>query len=294
MTHTYQFVDILFWIIHGIKQLILLWIPLLNPEAEYGTPPQFWLDHVDWDMWYAHLDADRRPDSTWIWYWNWAAWRTLGGWCDEIFIGARNAAVDWVRSFTGWLLYGYATFAEWIDAIHVRVGDWIPAWTTSLAAGLNDVWWMLPYTVRERVHTFGQFIDQLLDDLWDQITNYYLLFVQRVGYVYDWLVYTGVTIEDWFVTVGNFVLDFSRHPAAYVVGWLGEAWNWVLYFWSDPGGYIENLLSPTWTRIYVFARDCLNFWYNLWGSYAAILADFLADPLGWIYDRVEDELIDRW
>lgn len=294
MDHKYYFEDILKWIVHGIKQFALYWIPLLDPSPEYGSPPGFWLDFYTSSAWYNHIDSNYIPDATWISYWMRASWLTLFAWIVEIGQFAINDAVDWVRSFTGWLQHGYATFAQWLDAIRTRVGTWIPAWTSDLASGLQFVWNLFPYEVREAIHTFGEHLDNALDGLYARVLRYYEQTVADVEFAVSWIVSAGAQIRSWYFDVRDTINAFVDDPGGYIKQRLGTVWDWVVAFWNNPRAYVETLLEPWWTRLYVFARDCLNYWYDVWGIHAQTLSNFLAAPLAWLYDRVEDELISRW
>jgi len=74
---------------------------------------------------------------------------------------------------------------------------------------------------------------------------------------------------------------------------LGEAWSFLIWFWSDPTGAIASWLSPYWDVFITFAQDCLDYWYNIWGSYAEELAEFLEDPMEFLWDVGEDWLNQR-
>jgi len=67
-----------------------------------------------------------------------------------------------------------------------------------------------------------------------------------------------------------------------------------VHFRWNPKPYVLAWLGPDIGKLLTFARDCVTFYYNLWGSGWRTLGDFVADPLGFLYSRLEQALTDRW
>ncbi|MBA7568663.1 hypothetical protein ES708_10397 [subsurface metagenome] len=137
----------------------------------------------------------------------------------------------------------------------------MPGWTTNLAAGLDSLYWKLPPSIRGGYGSWSELWDSIKDSVKKWATD-----------SWTWITGDGSLLKGWYDNVGIFVSDFKE----------------------DPAGTIKGLLGETWRKLVTFTRDCLTFYYNLWGSYRQTLADLVADPLGYLWDRAEQFLVDKW
>jgi len=268
----YSFLDIIniWW--HGQKQTILYYAPLIKPEKELGAAPPWFTEVWPGWLWDYYLDSERRPTETWLYNYNYAAKQTLKGWLDQLKADAVNDAAAWVWSWTGGPAHGYTTLAAWLEAIRSRVGTFVPAWTFNLAAGVNDLYWKLPEGIRNLSTSWNQLWDSIKQSVKDWAKERYDSAKATVQTVWEWVTVQGQTLTNWYNSVAG----------------------WVNGFKADPYGFITGHLGDTWRKLRDFARDALDFYYNLWGASAQELSNFLADPGGFILEKAENEIIKRW
>ncbi|GAI57306.1 unnamed protein product, partial [marine sediment metagenome] len=105
--------------------------------------------------------------------------------------------------------------------------------------------------------------------------------------LWEWYVEMGVALTEWWEWARDALSEIVADVYAWLTRSLGAAWDFLVWFWGDPGSALASLLSPWWAKLVTFTTDCLDFWYNLWGSYAEDLAEFLADPLDFLWDHGE-------
>ena len=167
---------------------------------------------------------------------------------------------------------GYASLSDWITAIRGRVGYWVPVWTNNLAEGLSTLYLKIPYNIRHNITSWYQIFDDIKRSVKDWAIARYDLAVSNLYVLWDWVQYTGSVLKAWYDDIGTWVTNLAANFTAGVFGALG----------------------PVWWRLVTFDRDALQYYYNLWGTYRNMLSDFLSDPVGFIYDRVEDFLVRKW
>jgi len=268
----YSFLDIiaLWW--HGLKQTILYYIPLLKPEQESTFAPT-WFRRVfpDW-LWGAYLPWDRRPTETWLYNYRYASNVLFKSWLDELKAQAIAGAWAVVIGSTGLPSYGYPTLADWLNAIRGRVGTWIPYWTNSLAEGLTALYSQLPYSIRHNLSTWDDIFYNIKESVKTWVLSRYSLAMSNLDTVWGWLQSTGGVLKAWYDDVGS----------------------WVSYIRLNFAAGVFSVLGGVWWRLVTFDRDALDYYYNLWGAYRVTLADFVVDPLGYIYDRVESYILSKW
>jgi hypothetical protein len=278
--------------VQKIKDVFPDWI--IQTDVQSINAPSWWYKFKTWEQWYYALDENRRPRTSWFTAYADCAAQWLGYYVDEVGDWARDKALTLVRIFTGFVQFGYDTFERWINVIWSRVGSFVPFFADNLADAAIRLYNMLPFEVRQGLRTFAQLFSQLADDVkhWAEL---------RYNDVRDWYNGARLTVEqwigqvrEWWLSAKDFLDDFRHNPYGRIRQWLGSAWDWLVSFWNDPFGTITRYLGETWTRLYNFARDCLSFWYNLWGSHASEIGAFWDNPLRWVYDRVEDFLISKW
>ena len=268
----YSFTDIISIWWHGQKQTILYYAPFVEPEKELGAaPPWFTEVYPDW-LWDYYLDQERRPTETWLYNYNYAAKETLHDWLDQLKSDAVSDAGNWVWSWTGGPDHGYSTLADWLEAIRTRVGTWVPTWADNLASGLNDTFYRLPQAIRNATASW--------DDIWNNIKDS----------VKSWAQDRYDDAKTWAINAWNWVTQQGNT----LTSWYDNVASWVNAFKQDPYGTITGWLGATWGKLHTFAQNALDFYYNLWGSYAQRLSDFLADPGQFIVDWLEQRLIQLW
>lgn len=277
-----------------VKWLIFILVPGLSPPYQSVHPPS-WFQYTYKDqVWKDNLDSNNRPTLNFCKYyiravWNYFLHRIQGQWEDAIG-GAQRVIMNGL----GALRHGYGTYSDWIEGVFARVGQGALTWADDLLAAANRLYLWLPEGIRQGLHS------------WEDIFLYWygqakLWVVQQFGSAlaaasnaWDWVVASGQAIKAWYEHVRTWVLDWAENAGERVWGLLGAAGRWLLSAWGDPWGTITGILGPAWSSLVSWADGPLNYYYNLWGSYATMLGEFLADPLGWLYDRAETELVRRW
>jgi len=257
---------------HGKWQAVLLAIPLIKPEREGNKAPA-WFRHwvPDW-LWAYWLDDDRRPTTTWLYWYDYAAHNTFLSWFNALADRAINDSLYWVAGWTGKPKHGHYTLEGWLEAIRTRVGSWVPGWTTTLAVGLDALYWKLPVSIRGGYGSWS--------DLWDAIKDA----------VKDW----ARVRYDAFRVLAQAGWNWITGPGSRLSAFYDDTHTWITNFKENPAGVILGVLGGTWQRLITFDQGALSYFYNLWGSYRQTLADLIADPLGFLYDRAEQYLVNKW
>jgi len=196
----------------------------------------------------------------------------LARWVEEVGEDALDTAKDKIRSWVGYAAHGFSTFQGWLNDVWYRVGSGSLWFASNLIEGVGWVAGKLPAAIRNGWKGW--------EDFWREIKDH----------VKDWARRRFDEAKQWASTALNWVTGVGQAIST----WYNNVRSWVSHFMNDPYGSITRWLGGSWDKLYTFARDCLVYWYNLWGRYAPVLAEFLGDPLGFVYDRVEDELVRRW
>jgi len=274
----YSLIDILWWnLIGGWMDFIFHYVSSayfrerLLPTFS-TTAPQWWKDSWGHSYnWYHHL-TDGVPDGAFAWYYRHAARDRYSDWLNAMADAVARPLTDAIYHLLGNIKYGYTRFSDWLTAIRGRVGSWVPWWTTTLAAGMEFLHSLFPLDIRDGIVSwYDKFVAWYNAAIsWAQ-TRYEAtrVWVANTG---SWLVSGYNTVRDWYDCSWGWLDDFRYNIYARITAWLGPPW----YF-----------LAGAWWELQ-------NFYNTVWVPYRATLHDFLADPLGWLYDRVEDELVRRW
>lgn len=206
---------------------------------------------------------------------------------------ARNAAVNIVRTFTGWVQHGYANFAAWIEAIRNRVGTWVPYFASHLAGAIQITWGRLPTVIRDGRRTFTEWANGLIDDATDWIEGAINAAKKIANDAWNWITSTGSTLKDWWDAAHAWLDDLRSNFTTRVKGALGSVWGWLVAFWNDPYGTVAGWLGDAWRKVLTFSKGAFTFWYNLWANYADDLGEFLTNPFQFLYERAEDWIIEH-
>lgn len=264
--------DILEWYLHGIWQQVLLWVPLLRPASEPSIPPRFWREYWSYVWWNHDLDPARRPNRSWLRRWMTAVKEAFRVKVESVGDLARDAATRHVRGWLGWAQYGYTTFQAWIGVVESRVGAWVPGWASDLADAARRLYNWLPSEIRNSWQTWDGIWDEIKGLVWRWVTDRYEHARTLAYWAQDWIIWLANVLVAWYNNAHAFLDDFRHNARARVLSWLGAEYR----------------------RLLAFGANCLDFYFSLWSVHAQTLAAFLADPLGWLYNRAEDELVRRW
>jgi len=137
---------------------------------------------------------------------------------------------------------------------------------------LDAAWSLVTGTLPTFISNLAAIVSALPTTLRDWVQSEYDAAKAKVATLWTWLQGRGSLLSAFYDDVGVWIANFKENPVDVILGALGD----------------------TWDRLLTFDQGALGYFYDLWGSYRQTLADFLADPLGWIYDRAEDFLVSKW
>ena len=270
--------SILWWIIVG------WWIKFCFEKIRYtlyrnrllphfgAIAPQWWLEvnQYQW-IWDVTLD-DGIPNYSFGVYYRGAARIHFDNWVSDKANRAADLVNVAIRATLGFVQHTYTTFQDWIEAIWDRVGDYTPSWATSLVDAAVKLYDWFPEAI---VNAWKSW-----DTIWAEIK----------GDVWSWALARFDDAKNWVANNAPWVIDWINFLAT----WYDAVGTWVTNFKSNPYGTVAAILGLAWTFLAGSYVGLQNFYNNVWVPFGATLHDFLSDPLMWMYDRVEDELIRRW
>ena len=276
------------------KWYIMVMLPGVRPPAISDSAPS-WYRHTysSWS-WRNNLDSGSRPTAYFLRYyiravWNYFLHKIRGQWDDAV----RNLR-EAILTLLGSLAYSFASWHDWLVYTYNKMGGALAIWCWNLADGINRLYDWLPWGIREGVHTWLGIFEYWYGRAKDWVILQYGNALAAATDAWDWVVVQGQALSDWFDNVGAWVLDWAQNAGERVLGVLGIAWEWLVSFYNDPWGIVKGWLGPAWTALVSWYEGPLTFYYNLWGEKKEEIGEFWADPLMWLYDKAEDELIRRW
>lgn len=261
-----QWMDFIFHYVHSAYFRRYL-LPTFDAAA-----PQWWKDSWGHSYnWYSHL-TNGVPDGAFAWYYKRAARDRFSDWINKAADNVARALTDAIYNLLGNLMYGYARFTDWINAIWTRVGPNVPSWASNVMEALWNLWNWFPGDIRDNVVSWYDKFAAWYNAAISWAQSRYEATKVWVANTGNWLVAGYNTVRGWYDSAHAWLDDFRYNAYARVTGWLGSAWD-------------------AWRGV---RYGIVNFYNTCWVPYKITLHDFLADPLGWLYDRVEAELIRRW
>ena len=290
----FSYLTILGWYLHGLLQKILLWIPVVAPLQEDLYPPVWWYRFRSWHDWRDNLDSDRRPNDTFVNYYIDVAWRILISKINDEAESFANGVQTYILGLLGSIGDGFATFSGWIGSLKEYMGRHLPMWASDLTRGLTTLFQWLPFSIRHNIRTWADIWDWIIDQAISWAKSAYDRTKELFRLVWEWYQSKRVAIDLWWDNWQAWLAQLASDPVGTITALLGATWLWISSYFGDPFGWTRRYLDPEWPTLARFAQDCLVYWYNLWATSASLLSDFLADPLGFIGDRLEQILIDRW
>ena len=186
-----------------------------------------------------------------------------------------------------WLYYydeaARRLFQSWLEDLKGRaVSDslyWVAGWTGkpkhgyyTLEQWIDAVWTRAVWTIPGWIDDLAAEIATAHDNLQAWARSRYDAAIAKVTPLWTWVNITG-----------------SRLSAFY-----DDTHIWIANFKANPAGTILGVLGSTWDNVKVFDQGALSYYFNLWGAYRETLADLIADPLGFLYDRAEQYLVNKW
>ena len=270
----------------------ILWRSRLYPLSD--SAPHWYRFSYPTRVWKEALDSHNRPTSEFLRYYIRAIWRWFVHKLREAWSDAIRAVEATIRTLLGSLAYNFPTFHAWLVFVYEKMGAAVAIWSWNLADGINRLYEWVPYGLREGIQSWLDIFQYWYGRAKEWVIVQYGFALARAIDAWNWVIDVGDSLSAWYDATKAWVLDWAQNAAERVRGVLGSAWAWLVSFYNDPGGTVLGLLGPAWTALVSWYEGPLTFYYNLWGSYATMLGDFLGDPLGWLYDRIEVEIVRRW
>ena len=270
--HTYSMWQIAVWITHWLVQSIRDKAPYVEPISEPGGVPVWWHNfYADWD-WWTNFWPGYIPTPTLINLACRGTWQLIGLWAEEGWEWAKRTAIGEVRSWTGRVKTGFATFSVWINWLEHIAGTYVPWWCDTLAMGVTYLYNWIPWDVRTSV------------------TTWVAKFQAAVGEANAWAWGQFQAARDWVYNSAPWVVDWIN----ILINWYNDVGQWIVDFRNDPYGTVAGWLGYSWT-VWVNLREGLRTFYNtVWTPFRADMFAFFDHPMLFLYDKTEDYLCERW
>jgi len=237
-----------------------------------SVAPQWWLEVNQWQwIWDVTLD-DGVPNYSFGVYYRGAAKIHYDNWVGDKAGRAADLVGQAVRAYTGFVGHFFTTFEDWIEAIWDRVGDYIPWWASSLVDAVVKLRDWFPLDIVNAWKSWGT--------IWAEIK----------GEVWAWALARFDAARDWVINNAPWVVDWVNFLAT----WYNAVGAWVTAFKNDPYGTVAGWLGVAWSAWLGVQVGIVDFYNNVWVPFSIDLHDFLDHPMLWLYDQVEDYLVERW
>jgi hypothetical protein len=214
-------------------------------------------------------------------------WRILTNRISDYTLFLIDKVMHYVIFAVGTLPDPFLTIPEWLLAIRGWIGEILPEWASDIVDGLWTLWNLLPEPIRDGLLTWAEFLATAPEAIQDWVREYIGWAIGWVIELWDWYIDLGQGLTDWWLWAHDQLDDLLNDAYGWIVRHLGKVWEFLIWLWGNPTGAVASWLSPWWDQLVTFATDCLDFWYNIWGEYAEDLAEFLADPLEFLWNRGE-------
>lgn len=286
--------EILGWVFYGAIRYVLFWIPLVTPfRVDVGIPASWWR-YNSWSDWEHKDDNNGGPDEHWLNSW----FEMVIGEFKRLVIHEANEALSTAKQYLlgliGGVQAGLGSIGGWAQKLDDWIGGYVPGWAGTIAGGLNWLKVRLPEAIRFGWQSWSELFAGIRQTVYNWAMDRYDLFRAKAEQALNWIVGDGSLLKRWYDRAAGWIDAFRADPYGFVTGLLGGAWTWLLGFRDRGREIVLGWLGPDWPGLLTFARDCLTFYYNLWSLGWRELGEFVADPLGYLYDRAERILIDRW
>jgi len=285
---------ILDWIFYGLVRYILYLIPLVKaPKVYRRAPLQWWSYNGSWD--WSQRNADNgHPNDHWCRSWLEMAFGELQKLATDKARPYVDQVKNWLLDRIGYIRSSFPSLGAWVNWLQRAVGESVPYFAANLAGAASWLYFRLPASVRQGWRDW--------DAIWEWIKASVRQWAQvrydaAKGWAWDavtWVVHAGDQLLRWRDHVAGWIDHVRGDSYGWIVSLLGPGWSWLLGFWANARATVIGWLGPDWPKLVTFSRDCVTFYYNLWSAGWSVLAEFIADPKGFIMDRLEQVIMDRW
>lgn len=285
---------ILGWILSGLVQLLLHWLPVLRTRPVGYDMPYQWFYYNTAGDWFYHIDNETRPDEFWCHQWLEMAFGELR----RLAVAEAQEIIDRVRvtlvALIGRVRSEYPSLGAWLNSVWEAMGRYIPAWAGTVRGGLNWLRDRLPGSIRSGFDTWAGYIRGFVSVVYSWAQNRYDRFRDWATDARNWISGVGRRLDDWANSVRAWIEHVRSDPVGYVVGLLGAAWAWLQNVRADSVAWVVGLLGDDWAQLVQFRRRALQFYLNLWSRGAVVLGALVSDPLDFLLTRLEQAVMDRW
>lgn len=286
--------EILGWAFYGAIRYVLFWIPLVTPfRVDIGIPASWWR-YNGWSDWEHRDDNNGGPDEHWLNSW----FEMVIGEFKRLIIHeadeALSAAKRYLLGLIGGVQAGLGSIGGWAQKLDDWIGGYVPGWAGTISGGLNWLRVRLPEAIRYGWDSWAGIFASIRQTVYDWVRARYDAFRDLAHRAWSWVLGDGSLLKRWYDRAAGWIDAFRVNPYGYITGLLGGAWSWLLAFRDRGREIVLGWLGPDMPPLLTFARDCVTFYYNLWALGWRELGEFVSDPLGYLYDRAERILVDRW
>lgn len=282
------------WFFYGFVRYIIFWIPLLTPPSVDRSPPWQWFRYSDWGDWFHRDDNRGGPDEFWLQTW----FRMIFG---EALLLAVDEAKPYVRrvrdalrGLIGNIRSQFGSVSGWLSWLEQLFGYPLPWWASTVNRGLSWLRGKLPASIREGWRSWDQLFDAVAEGVRNWVRGVYDHFRNLAQDAWSWAFNHGEMLLRWYWRVEAWVQNFRADPYGVIVGYLGWYWDWLRDFVHNARARVLGYLGPDVHKLLLFGQNAAIFYYNLWSRGWRVLSEFVDDPLGFLYERAERMLIDRW
>lgn len=282
------------WLFYGLLRYVLVWIPVVKPYPVDRGIPAWWFRYNTWNDWARHLDRDKRPDLYWCQQWLEMCFGEFARMVNHAANSFTERVGQSLQNLIGYIRAGYASLGQWLDSVERRVGAVLPWFAENVGHGLGFLFNLLPAGIRGRYQSWDDLFRGIRDGAVRLVRGLIDEARRWAADSLNWVTNQGRRIYDFYVDCQAFVRRFKNDPYGMLSAWLGQSWTWLVSFAASPVGAVLSWLGPDWRSWVTFNAGPARFLYNLWSAYHDDIAALFADPRGWVYERLEDALTDRW
>jgi len=166
---------------------------------------------------------------------------------------------------------GYYYISDFIYAKRTEAVQWAKDWA-------KVVWEDWDFTR----YSFGQAVSDAWSFLCDWAGSVKEFFQDPIGKVWDWAVskFPGLA-------------DLKADPAGYILGKMKEAWDKLTSLIEAPFTWIDDYLRAHFPLYALLRDDPKEFLITLVENFNPDAADFIRDPLGWLWNNAVPWLTDK-
>ena len=285
---------VLDWILYGLVRYILYLIPLVKAPRVDRTIPNEWWAYNSYADWRSREADGGYPDGEWCRSWLEMAFGELAKLATEQAKPYTDAIKSFLLGVIGYIPSRFASTGSWVNWLEDLTGGFAPFFAASLGAASVWLYDRFPGGIVQGWQSWS--------DIWENIkasvrswarSQYDQARVWASDNVH-WIWNVGESLRAWRDSVRGWIEHVQNDPRGWVLGLIGPGIDWLLAFALSPVSIVVSWLGPDWPKLQTFGRDCVSFYYDLWSAGWRTLGEFVNDPKGFLMDRLERAIMDRW